>query len=139
MEIVVADSRGPRGFLSGRRACLTIATIAVVAFGLTVFVAWFLRDSIVWRSEVSVVKAELRSPDRLDLIVDSSNGDPEVTQLRESDREVQVEVVASSTPFQGGQDCLDVVQAQLQEPLGDRVVVDMHSQQSVSVTRVNSS
>jgi hypothetical protein len=102
-----------------------------------VFVAWLVLGGGTWRSEVSVVEAELRSPDRLDLHVDSCNGDPEVSRLRETDVDVQVKVVASSTPLRGGEDCLDVVEVQLQEPLGDRVVVDMHSGQSVSVSKVN--
>ena len=97
-----------------------------------------------WRGEVSVVRAELRSPpglklsralarDRLALIVDSCNGDPEVSLLRETDVDVQVKVVASSTPLRGGKDCRDVVEVQLQEPLGGRVVVDKHTGQSVTV------
>jgi hypothetical protein len=108
----------------------------VVVLGFAAFAAWLLLGDGAWRSEVSVVKAELRSPDRLVLIVDSCNGDPEVSLLRETDVDVQVKVVASSTPLRGGDDCLDPVEVQLQKPLGDRVVIDMHTGQSVSVSVV---
>ncbi len=101
------------------------------------FLVWLLPGGGVWRSEVRVVKAELRSPDRLALIVGSCNGNPEVSLLRETDVDVQVKVRASSTPFRGGMDCLDLVEVRLQEPLGGRVVVDKHTGQSVSVTTVN--
>ncbi len=110
--------------------CLVILVCIIGA----VFAAWLVLWDGVWRSEVSVVEAELRSPDRLVLFVDSCNEDPEVTLLRESDIDVQIKVVASSTPLRGGGDCLDMVEVQLQEPLGDRVVVDKHTGQSVSVT-----
>ena len=52
-----------------------------------------------WRSEVSVLKAELRSPDRLTLIVASCNKDPEMSLLRETDVDIQVKVIADSHPF----------------------------------------
>lgn len=129
-----------RRFLSRRLASLAIAfAVGVVTGFVAAFLAWLLLGGGVWRSEVSVVKAELRSPTKLTLIVDSCKGNPEVSQLRETDQDVQVEVVASSTPLRGGLACLEVVQAQLQDPLGDRLVVDRHSGQSVNVTKVNSS
>lgn len=128
---------GSRGFLSGRLGRLTVA---VLVFGLTViaalFAAWLLLGNGVWRSEVRVVAAELRSPDRLALSVDSCNGNPEVSLLRETDVAVWVKVIASSTPLKGGNDCGDIVEVQLQEPLGDRIVIDMYKGQSVNVSVV---
>ena len=127
-----------RRFLPRRPASLAVAAAALV---VAAFLVWLLPGGGVWRGEVSVVGAELRFPHTLELIlsVDSCQGNPEVSQFRETDREVQVKVVASSTPFRGGRDCLDSVKVQLQDPLGDRLVVDRHSGQSVSVTKVNSS
>ena len=122
--------------MSRRLASLAVAAAVLV---VTAFLAWLLLGGGVWRSEVSVFRAELGPPDRLKLIVDSCHGDPEVSQLRETDRDVQVEVVASSTPLRGGQACADIVEIHLQEPLGGRVVVDKHTGQPVSVTKVNSS
>ena len=127
-----------RGFLS-KRLRLLIAVIAVIglaAFAVLLFVGL---GGYTWRSEVSVVQAELRSPDRLALIVDSCHKDPEVSILRETNVDVQVKVVADSHPFlRGGIECLDIVEVRLQEPLGDRGVVDKHTGRSVSVTTVSS-
>ncbi len=134
----MTDSSGSRRFLSRRLGRLAIAAVVLLFTGfVAAFLAWLLLGGGVWRSEVRVVEAELRSPDTLALVVDSCNGDPEVSLLRETDVDVQVKVVASSTPLRGGRDCLDVVEVQLQEPLGDRVVVDKHTGQSVSVGTIN--
>lgn len=78
----------------------------------------------------------LASPRRLVLYVDSCQGGPEVSLLRETEVDVQIKVIASSTPFGGGPECLDPVEVQLQEPLGGRVVVDKHTGQSVRVSIV---
>jgi len=121
------------------RRRLLVSVVAIMALTLTVFAAWLFLGGGIWRGPVSVVEVELRSPDRLALFVDSCNGDPEVTLLQEIDRQVQVRVVASSTPLRGGDTCLDVVEVQLQEPLRDRAVIDMRSGQVVPVGRVDSS
>ena len=114
--------------------------VAVVLTALLVFVACFLVWSYLgggaWRNEVSVRTAELRYPDRTDrltLWVASCNGAPRVS-LHETDVDVQVKVVAFSTPLRGGEDCQDSVDVSLREPLGDRVVVDRHTGQSVNVS-----
>ena len=141
----MTNNSGSRGFLSVR--LLGCLIVAVVVSGLAFPAAWLFLGGGIWRGEVNVVGAELRSPpglklsralvqDRLVLIVDSCNGDPKVSLLRETDADVQVKVVASSTPLRGGKDCLDVVEVQLQEPLGGRVVVDKHTGQPVTVITV---
>ena len=86
--------------------------------------------------EVSVVEAELLSPDRLTLIVGSCNKDPEVSLLRETDVDVQVRVTAFFAPSLFVHDCLDAVEVRLQEPLGDRVLVDDHTGQLVMVSKL---
>ncbi|MCI0437775.1 MAG: hypothetical protein L0177_01430 [Chloroflexi bacterium] len=128
-EVSVAEA--PR-----RLARLVVAAVALLLAGLLAAVlVWQLFGGGVWRSEVSVAEAELRSPQRLVLTVNSCNGDPEVSLLRETDVDVQVKVVASSTPFRGGCDGQDSVEVRLQEPLGGRVVVDKHTGQRVTTRR----
>jgi hypothetical protein len=133
--VFMTNSSGIRGFLFGRPRRLTVAVLLLVlTVFVAVFAAWLLLGDGVWRSEVSVVEAELRSPDRLVLYVSSCQGDPEVSLLQETDIDVQVKVVASSTPLKGGGDCLDSIEVQLQEPLGDRILIDMHKGQLVNVS-----
>lgn len=131
------NSSSTRRFLSGGVGTLIVA---IVATGLLVLVAcflvWLLIGGGAWRGEVSVREAELRSPDRLTLFVASCNECPEVSLLRETDDDVQVKVVAFSTPFLGGDDCRDPVEVKLRQPLGDRVVVDKHTGQVVNVRTV---
>ena len=55
--------------------------------------------------------------------------------LRETDVDVQVKVTAPFRPFRlSAPECLPSVEIQLQEPLGDRGVIDIHSGQTVSLT-----
>jgi hypothetical protein len=137
------NSPGPGEFLHRRPGRKIVAIIAMVAIGLLLFAAWsafsgkysFLRG-YEWRVGVRVALAELRSPDSLVLNVDSCNGNPEVVLLREMDVDVQVKVVSGRFPFSGGRDdCADGVEIQLRQPLGDRVLIDKHSGQTVSVMR----
>lgn len=88
---------------------------------------------------VSVVGAELRSPDRLDLSVDSCRKNPQLALRQETNVEVQVMVVAFSTSYRPGPDCQDIVNIRLQQPLGDRILIDMHTGQPVSVRPITSS
>ena len=55
--------------------------------------------------------------------------------LIETDFDVQIKVVSSAFPFRGGDDdCDDIIEVQLQEPLGERLIVDKHSGQVVKIT-----
>ena len=132
----MTSSSGSRGFLSGR---LGPIIIAVLVTGLVVFVAcfavWLNLGGGAWRGEVRVMEAVLLAPQRLDLGVASCNGAPRVS-LRETDVDVQVRVMSFSTPFRGGNECDDHVEVYLREPLGDRVVIDRHTGQVVSVRTV---
>ena len=132
----MTDSSGSRKLLSGRLGPLIVA---VVVTGLLVFVAcfmvWHHLGGGAWRGEVRVMEAVLLAPQRLELRVASCHGAPRVS-LRETDVDVQVKVVAFSTPFHGGMDCQDAVEGYLRNPLGDRAVVDKHAGQVVSVTTV---
>ena len=127
-----------RGFLSNRPRRLYIATAVIVSLALAIWLFFFIgTGGYTWRHEVSVVEAELRSPDRLTLIVASCNKNPKVSMLRETEVDVQVRVKSNSHPFLlGGQDCLDAVEVQLQQPLEGRSIVDRHADRSVSVIGV---
>ena len=131
----MTNNPGSRRFLYGRLKLLLVA--AVVVIGLTALAVWLILglNGYTSRGEVDVMEAEFRSPDRLTLIVASCNKNPKISLLQETDVDVQVKVAADSELFpQSGEDCLDIVEVQLQEPLGDRVVVDRHTGRLVSVT-----
>lgn len=127
----------PRRLLSVRLGLLLIVVVLVTAYGM--LWVWMNLGGGVWRGEVGVRRAELVSPNRLALIVHSCNGNPVVSLLRETDVDVLVKVVGSSTPLLGGQECLDILEVELQQPLGNRIVVDKHTGQTVPVSIVNSS
>ena len=121
--------------MSGNPKSLIVAVVvtAVVGFAAGLFLLIGF-GAYTWRSGVSVAEAEFYSPNRLRLSVASCQKHPEVSMLRETDVDVQVKVVADSHPFlQGGLDCQDPVEVTLREPLGDRVVIDRHTGQVVSV------
>ena len=134
---MATNSSGSRGFLSGRLGPIIVAVVVTgVVVSVACFAVWLNLGGGAWRGEVSVMEAELRypdRPDRLTLGVASCNGAPRVSLLRETDVDVQVKVIAFSTPFHGGDDCDDHVEVYLREPLGDRVVIDRHTGQIVSV------
>ena len=59
-----------------------------------------------------------------------------MSRLRETDVDVRIKVLVDIHPFlKGGQDCQDLVEVQLQEPLGERDVVDWRSGQTVSIRK----
>ena len=115
----------------------------VVVTGLVVFVAcvcfWYNFAGGGWRGAVTVDGATYLYPYGLSLGVGSCLGGPEVTLLRETDDDVQVKVVAFTRPFHGGRACAEGVAVRLQEPLGDRIVVDGHTGQRVNLRGVRPS
>ena len=122
------NSSGSRGFLSGSQGPPIVAAMVT---GLVVFVAcfmvWYHLGGGAWRGQVGVIDANLRTPDELVFSVASCNGVPRATLL-ETEIDVQVKVVAYSTPLLGGEACADSVgPMRLQEPLGNRVVIDTHT------------
>lgn len=57
-----------------------------------------------------------------------------VPSIEETEFDVQVRVTASVSPFQrSGLDCQDPVMILLQEPLGDRDLVDKHTGQTSEI------
>ncbi len=67
--------------------------------------------------------------------VESCNAHPVITKLDETESEVRVEVTATFAPtsfFGGGRaDCQDGVTVTLEEPLGDRAIVDLSTGEAV--------
>ena len=111
------------------------ATSAVLAFVLgasVVFVVWQFGGGV-WRGGVEIQEAILVAPKRLELIVASCNGNPRAYHVYDSGEPVRLRVVASSTPFKGGGDCLDLVEVFLRYPLPDQTIIDDHTGRSVSV------
>lgn len=110
---------------------------AVVLIGLVSIAAWFFmfadRGGYTWRGEARVVKAMFHSPQRLELIVASCNRNPVVSMLRETDDEVQVKVKVDSDVRSGEGACLDGVEVHLQQPMGEKPLIDGHTGKSVSI------
>ena len=117
--------------MSGR---IGLVVAAVVTTALLVFIAsfivWYHLGGGAWRSDVSIRDVKLAAPDTLILAVESCHGSPRVAMSHETDVDVLVRIISFSTPMHGGRDCLDSVNVNLEEPLGDRSVVDMHSSET---------
>jgi hypothetical protein len=81
------------------------------------------------RGPVSLEGSEplLVHPDELALDVPSCHGDPELTQLIEDPDAVRLEVATTQVVRGARDDCLDGLAVVLEEPLGDREVVDLVS------------
>ena len=124
----MASNSDSKRFLRGR---IWPLVVAVLITGLLVFIAclmvWYHLGGGAWRSGVNVVDARLDAPDTLMLTVESCHGAPRVAMSHETEVDVQVSIIAFSTPLHGRRDCLDSVNVHLEEPLGDRAVVDTHS------------
>lgn len=124
----MARSSGSKASLAGRIWPLVVVAVMT---GLLVFIAclmvWYHFGGGAWRSGVSIRDVKLAAPDTLILAVESCHGAPRVAMSHETDVDVLVKIISFSTPQHGGLDCLDSVNVYLEEPLGDRSVVDMHS------------
>ena len=133
----MANSSGFRGLFADHLGGLIVVVVvtALVVF-LACFVVWYNIGGGAWRGAVRVDEALLRSPDRLDLIVSSCNGDPAPSEWGMTDSAVQVRVVAFSRPLHGGAECQDVLKLDLPEPLEDRIVLDLHTGKTMSVRAV---
>ena len=140
----MANGNDSRRFLSGLLGRPIVAAIvAAVVSGLVVFVAcfmvWYQVGGAAWRSWVSVEEAQLIERDKLSLIVNSCEGTPNFSVLTETEVDIQVKLYVSfdalGTRLSGPPEaCMRRVGVRLSEPLGNRVVVDKHTGQLVSVT-----
>ena len=134
------SSRFPGGLL---RNPIVVATVTAAVTGLVVFVAcfmvWYHVGGSAWRSWKSVEEAQLIAPDRLSLKVISCEGAPQLSELAETEVDIQVKLYVHFSAIGirlGGPPaaCVAHVEVRLSEPLGNRLVVDMHTGQSVSVS-----
>ncbi len=110
----------------GGYAAAFISGVAVM------FLVWQSCGGGVWRGGVEIMTVEALTPRKLELIVDSCNGNPRAYTVQEDAESVRIRVEASSTPFKGGNDCLDAVEYYLTEPLDDRLIVDDHTGRAIS-------
>lgn len=86
------------------------------------------------RQAVEVLSGKVQPSGKLTVSVESCQGDPEVSVV-ETDQAVRIEVVA--TVHAVGPACADGVAVPLEQPLGDRSLVDAHTGEAVEVVHVN--
>ena len=85
------------------------------------------------RAGVEVSEGYLMTPDVVMFVVQSCHQQPQLELLRETADEVQVKVTSSTN--ESGLTCQDAVICRLQEPLGERSVLDHHTGNTVPVRR----
>jgi hypothetical protein len=106
--------------------------MAVAAVGLVGVLLSACTGPAQKRRPVELVEdAVLVVPAELEVGVQSCNGNPEITQLTETDQQVRVEVTA--TVFDPGDSCMDLIVVALDAPLGDRELVDLTSGRTIRV------
>ncbi len=76
-------------------------------------------------------------PQELDINVPSCNGDPELDELVEDDREVRIRIVTTLVVSGARDSCADSLAVTLQEPLGDRAVIDAESGETLPVVELD--
>lgn len=81
-------------------------------------------------------EAVLTDATSIDLSVPSCNGDPVVDELAETDQEVRVKVVTTVVVSGASDDGLDGVRVNLQDPLGERPLIDAESGETIPVTQL---
>lgn len=86
------------------------------------------------RQAVVVLSGTVQPSGELTVSVESCQGDPEVS-VEETDRAVRIEVVA--TVHAVGPACADGAAVPLEQPLGERSLVDTHTGETVEVVHAN--
>lgn len=108
-----------------------IATVAIVVLAVTFVIV--MTHGVSRRVAVPIQEAWLAEPNTIQLTVDTCGGDPEVSQIRESDEIVEVRVVSLRTWGGSGNDCLDMVEVRFGAPLGERILIDVTSGREIEV------
>ena len=128
----MAVDAGSKGFLSNQCGLQAVAVaLAALAVGVACFMVWqYIRGDE--SREVGVAEARLVSPKRLELLVDTCH--PPQLSLWEREADLRVKAMSTSPSLQGDADCGFTVEFDLQEPLGDRAIVDDHTGKVVNVT-----
>ena len=110
--------------------------VAATALSVVMLAACGSSDEQVARSDgrvpTQLLDAVLTHPDTLDVVVASCNKQPTV-QVTEDDGVVTVTAFALPSDPRGEDGCADVVIVRLDQPLGDRRVVDGFSGDNVTV------
>ena len=108
-----------------RKATAIIAGV-VLASGLA-FVIFLAVIGGNWRWGVEVHNASLITPDVIEFVVDSCHQGAGVSRFQETPTQLRIKVTHQVALFQGGLDCQEAIFCQLQEPLGSRTVIDLHT------------
>ena len=116
------------------RRYVALAVVSFVLGGLVVFYIWQSVGGGVWRGGVDIRTPNLFNPHTLELEVGSCNGNPSVFELHQDDESIRLRVEAYSTPLKGGDDCRDSVKVYLKDPLGDRVIIDDHTNRAITLS-----
>jgi hypothetical protein len=116
--------------MSGRGAVVCVLPAAIVAALVTGCAAFGMTGS---RAPVSLAGWDLDviGETTLALTVPSCDGDPELASLVQDAEAVTVEVI--TTVQDVGPACADVLRVHLDEPLGDRAVMDAVSNQALRI------
>ena len=109
--------------------------VAALVTAVALFLVWHNLGGGAWRSSVGIMEAypQENRTDRLTLIVQSCNGAPRVRHKLETDSAVRIRVQAFSTPLHGAEECLDALDVQLEKPLGNRILLDEHTNREIPV------
>ena len=110
----------------------------VAAAGLALLAACGV-DTPTERGPVSLAGGQVRQIGTQELAVDvpSCLGDPELDGLVEDDGEVRIRIVTTMVISGDALSCLDEVQVTLQEPLGERDVIDAESGETLRVVELH--
>lgn len=110
-----------------RTVMLALGSIALLGGG-----AWLvLTGSIAVRGEVAILEADPRPQAQLFVVVAACGSQPHVTTLEETAGSVRVGVSIWRHFRTGGDDCADSIVIDLNEPLGQRTVIDASTGQPV--------
>ena len=114
-----------------RKRLLLVGVVVIVA--LVVAAGVVMTRGFAWRTRVAVMDAWLSPEGTLVLHVPTCGGDPVLDLLDETDDHVRVAVVSTKQMFRGGNDCKDGLEVPLQQPLGDRAIIDVTSGKTVEL------
>lgn len=113
---------------SGRGRSAVIAAVVLVLAGVV-----FLFQGE-YRARTEVLEAVESGDGRLTLTIKTCDGDPQVEQMDEGADEVRIDV-RSTHYLWGSDECLDQLDVQLDEPLGERELVDVETGDVVAVSQ----
>lgn len=116
--------------MTSRAVAVAAALVLLAACGV---------DTPTERGPVSLAGGQVRQvgPQQLAVDVPSCHGDPELDGLVEADDEVRVRIVTTMVVSGDAPACLDEVRFALQDPRGDRDVIDAESHETLRVVELH--